>query len=655
MIYQAGQGVKRVWRILGALGRDAFGNVLPMAAIGMVVSAMLIGGGIDMGRAYLAKNRLQAACDAAVLAGRRAVTTSAFDAAAQAQASTYFATNFDDGQLGTRNTAFSATGADRGNTITGTASARLDATLTRIMGNDHFDLAVTCVASMGVGNSDVVMVLDTTGSMDWALSGSTQTRIEALRAAMKNFYTTLHTATAGSSARIRYGFVPYSSSVNVGRLLYNLDPAYLVDSHTIQSRAPVFVTEDRQIFDHWGDPHASTGTPDTGNFNEDSYVLNSTTAYSSRDLCDAALPAATAWTNEGSPSTGTGTSVNGAGQQVATTTVTQRQQRTAYACIRSGGNRYIYRRTEYRDYYTYSHSTSDPVYRTETVTRFDRWEFKPVAYDTSTYKTFAAATTNTGSSGAAQSSTWAGCIEERSSTPAATFSYSALSGISPTAADLDIDSAPGVSDGTKWAPMWPEVAYYRTTSRGSMTSTSPSAYGAHADSYCPKPARLLAAMTQGEFNAYTDALDPQGATYHDIGMIWGARLASPDGIFAANVTEAPTNGGNVSRHIVFMTDGEMSTNYDIQTTYGIEYHDRRVTADGYTDSDARHNSRFRAVCEAAKAKGIRVWVIAFSSTLTTDLQACASSGSAYTASSAAQLNFAFQEIAKQVGELRVVQ
>ena len=644
-----------MWRILGALRRDALGNVLPMAAIGMLVSAMLIGGGIDMGRAYLVKNRLQAACDAAVLAGRRAVTSSAFDAASREQASTYFATNFDDAQMGTHGTAFSVTGADRGNTITGTASARLDATLTRIMGNDHFDLSVTCVSSMGVGNSDVMMVLDTTGSMDWALSGSTQTRIEALRAAMKNFYTTLHTATANSSARIRYGFVPYSSSVNVGRLLYDLGPAYLADSHTIQSRAPVFVTEDRRIFDHWGDPVDSTGTPDTGNYDEDSYVLHANTAYSSRDLCNAALPAATAWTNQGSSSTGSDTSVNGSGQQVATTTVTQPQTRTTYACFRSGDYRHIYRRTEYRDYYTYSHSTSDPVYRTERVTRFDRWEYKPVSYDTGTYKSFAAATTNTGSSGTAQSSTWAGCIEERSSTPAAAFSYSPTTGISPTAADLDIDSAPGVSDGTKWAPMWPEVAYYRTSSRGSMTSTSPSPFGVRAGSYCPKPSRLLATMTQGEFNTYADSLQAQGATYHDIGMIWGARLASPDGIFAANVTDAPSNGGNVSRHIVFMTDGEMSTNYDIQTTYGIEYHDRRVTADGYTDSDARHTSRFRAVCEATKAKGIRVWVIAFSSALTTDLEACASSGSAYTASSAAQLNFAFQEIAKQVGELRVVQ
>ena len=82
--------------------RETGGNVLPMATAGMMVAMVLIGGGIDMGRAYLAKNRLQAACDAGVLAGRRAVASTGFDAAAQSQARTYFAANFDNGVMGTR-------------------------------------------------------------------------------------------------------------------------------------------------------------------------------------------------------------------------------------------------------------------------------------------------------------------------------------------------------------------------------------------------------------------------------------------------------------------------------------------------------------------------------------------------------------------------
>jgi hypothetical protein len=61
------------------------------------------------------------------------------------------------------------------------------------------------------------------------------------------------------------------------------------------------------------------------------------------------------------------------------------------------------------------------------------------------------------------------------------------------------------------------------------------------------------------------------------------------------------------------------------------------------------------MCDAIKAKGIRIWVIAFTSSLSTDLTYCASSSSSYTATSASALDTAFQSIAKQVGELRLNQ
>ena len=642
----------RILRLIGDIG----GNMLPLGAMGIIIAAALIGGGVDMGRAYLVKNRLQAACDAAVLAGRRGVTTSSYDANAQAQASTYFSANFDNGNFGARSSNFTTSAADSGNIINGTASAVVDTTIMRIFGRQDFNLTATCQSSMGVGNSDVTMVLDTTGSMDWTLSGTSQTRIQALRAAMKNFYTTLATATAGSTARIRYGFVPYSSAVNVGRLLYNLNPAYLVDSWQIQSREAQYRTVTNSVFDHWGTAAGSTGSGASSTTYDNSSTQYSG-PYADRTSCNSALPADTAWANNGSSfTTGPATSVNGSGQQVTTTTLNQPQVSTTYFCQRNNsGVRYIYSQLQYRTLYSYSYSTSDPVNTTTTTTVFDRFDYKPVTYDVSSYKAFNAVSTNTGSNGAAQSSTWAGCIEERASTAAASFSYSSLTGISPNAADLDIDSAPTASAGSKWAPMWPEVSYYRTNSSGYASLSYPTQYGGTMGVYCPQQARLLATMTQTAFDAYADSLVASGATYHDIGMVWGARTSSPSGIFAATVNDPPPNGGNVSRHLIFMTDGQMDTDPYIQSSWGLEYYDRRTTSDGSTDQDARHTSRYLALCEAVKAKGIRLWVIAFGSTLTTDLSTCASSASSYTASNAAQLNTAFQEIAKQVGELRVVQ
>lgn len=646
------------WRLalrLKAVAGDVAGNVLPMAAVAMTVIAALIGGSIDMGRAYLVHNRLQAACDAAVLAGRRAESTGGFDATALDQANVYFATNFDSAGLGARDTAFTTSASDSGNTIDATASTRIDTTVTRMFGFREFRLAVNCKSTMGVGNADVTMVLDTTGSMDSTLSGTTQTRIQALRAAMKAFYTTLQTATTGTNARIRYGFVPYSSSVNVGRLLYNLDPDFLVDSMTIQSRQAQYREQTNQTFDHWGTAAASTGTG-TSRVTLDNDSTEYSGPYSSSTNCNAAIPATTAWVNNGaSYTTSPTTSTNDSGQQVVTTTLNQPQVSTTYYCDRSHGDRYVFAVRQYRTLYTYSYQTSDPVYVTTITTVFDHWDYKPVTFDTSVYKTFSAVSTNTGSNGSAVSSTWRGCIEERSTTAAASFSYSSILGISPGAGDLDIDGAPGLADSTRWAPMWPEVSYYRTDSNGYASYASPTRYGGSMGVYCPREARLLATMTQTDFNAFADSLVASGATYHDIGMAWGARVSSPDGIFAANVTDPPANGGNVARHIIFMTDGQMDTDAYIHSSWGLEYYDRRVTSDGTTNADARHTSRFLALCEATKAKGIRIWVIAFGTGLTTDLQSCASSASAYTASNASQLNSAFQDIARQVGELRVVQ
>lgn len=618
--------------------------------------AALIGGAIDISRAWRTQTRLQAACDAGVLAGRRAVTTNGFDATAKAQADNYFFANFDEAHQDSHDTTFVPSSADKGGTIDAVATTALPPLMMQIFGFPGFDLSVHCTASMGVGNSDIMMVLDTTGSMSSLLSGSTQTRIEALRAAMKNFYNTVEAAVSGTNARVRYGFVPYSSSVNVGALLRNLDPNYLVDSWTIQSRRAVYKTV--QTLSGYGTATRTTGSG-TGTTTYGNYTNLNSTRYSNQNQCNSAKPANTAWANNGAATTSAPVvTTNGAGQRVTTTTTTQPQRMTEYACTSSGGSGYgIIWRYAYRDQYTYTYDTQNPVYTSSQA--FDRWEYLPVTYDTSRFKNFEAVSTPTGDNGASVSSTWKGCIEERSTVSEPSFTWSSLGGFNPAGAqDLEIDLAPDSSATSKWAPMWPNVAYIRTVTYNGvvyMNSAVPSATGQQAGSYCPTAARLLSTMNSSAFNAFADSLVPEGATYHDIGMVWGARLASPDGLWSSNVSEPPSNGGEVSRHMIFMTDGEMAPSYSIQSAWGIEYHDRRVTDDGYNEDTSRHNSRFLALCDAVKAKGIRVWVIAFAQAMTTELQACSSTDSAFTAANASQLDAAFQAIAKQVGELRVVQ
>ncbi|MEP4783718.1 MAG: pilus assembly protein TadG, partial [Erythrobacter sp.] len=344
------------------------------------------------------------------------------------------------------------------------------------------------------------------------------------------------------------------------------------------------------------------------------------------------------------------------------TTTSQEQTRTEYGCYRAGRrNHWVIRRTVTRTTSDIVYSIEDPVYTTTTTSSFSNWNHKAVDYDTSAFKTFASVNTPTGSNGTDEASTWEGCIEERDTVRQSTFSWNALLGLTPSNAyDLDIDSAPTSDDATKWKPLWSQVSYRRTNGSNDYSivdvAESENGFATHGEwAACPSEAQLLTTMTEGEFDAYADGLQPGGATFHNIGMIWGARLASPEGIFATNVNAAPANGGDVARHIIFMSDGAMFPNERVYSSYGIEGHDKRVTEDGISERSARHTARFTTACAIAKSKGIRVWVIAFDTGLTPDLENCASDDSAFPASSAAQLNEAFQEIAKDVGELRITQ
>src|SRR3546814_15643450 len=61
-------------------------------------------------------------------------------------------------------------------------------------------------------------------------------RIEGLRAAAKDFFATLTDADVGDDGQLRFGVVPYSSTVNVGQILRDADSAWLSESVTLPSR-----------------------------------------------------------------------------------------------------------------------------------------------------------------------------------------------------------------------------------------------------------------------------------------------------------------------------------------------------------------------------------------------------------------------------------
>lgn len=702
-------GFQKPLAILAALARSGKGNVLPMTAAAIFLLAGMVGGGVDVSRAYMTKNRLQNACDAAALATRHGVAVNLTWAQATAQGQVYFKNNFDNTQEGVTAGSFDPETPDDGNTVNGTATATLPTIVMNLFGYKQTTLNVTCTASMGVGNSDITFVLDNTASMTWVV-GSDKTpgkgqdsRMDELKDAMDSFYDTIAAATSASNARIRYSYVTYGATVNVGQVLNDLDSDYLSDTSVYNTRKAVISWQAVKTGDTWGP--VIQDTPQTAGA-----AVQGSTQYSTSTACNNAKPAnETTFKKSGSTYTYTDTDpnhsvyydetrgkpVNGDinGQLVTPAGTGQDYAKKTYACqsvvVSSGGRHPTY--TTY--YYVFTTTTTyteaswnfkaqDPNFATAANQTVIQWIYKKWSFDTSNYKKFITPTakyyigpSNTTTSSLPSKSAqltlakWPGCILERQTVPSTTFSYDDdQNAIVPsdtftkTAYDLDIDMAPTSDSATQWSPLWTEVAYWRANPSAIMLAPGSSIPAKSGYNMCPIASEALQEQTKTQFyNFVTSMGATQYGTYHDIGLLWGARMSSPTGIWADTVNEVPDNGAPVSRHLIFMTDGDTEPTFNTYTSYGIETMDQNIggtdlgTSQDVGDLTDRIESRSQAICDAIKARGIRLWVVAVVKVLPDNLKNCASPDSIFQVTNTGDLETDFKKIAKQVGELRITQ
>jgi Flp pilus assembly protein TadG len=585
--------------IFARLAGDVRANTLAIMAAAMIPLIGMVGGAVDLSRMYIVKTRLQHACDAGALAGRKAMgggTWAQSNGYPGKAAKQFFEANISQAAYGA--TSVASAYKESAGKVTGTASAVVPMTLMRVFNFDSETITVTCDAEMRLPNTDVMFVLDTTGSMASTAGSDNVTKIAALKLAVKCFYEivarldTDATCTTGNPSggtgdqvQIRFGFVPYAVNANVGRLL---KPAWMADTWTYQSR---------RIYS------GGTYTPWSSYTSYGTYRCNSVPANSE--------------------------------------TVQYRATPTSW------GNCAVERRTR----------SMTPV----------TWEYGPVEQNVSALKNGngwkASLTAPIGNNGTGKTVNWPGCIEERKTVPTSPFTS-----ITGYMLDLDIDSVPTSNPDTQWKPLLPDLIYTRQSSgndtgtgkwsravvqtTGNFTNTSSRS--------CPTAARKLQTWDNASaFSSYVDSLTPAGNTYHDIGILWGARLLSPTGIFASENAYTP-KGGEIERHLIFMTDGDTQATPSDYNAYGIPWFDRRQTPESTTPTEAmletQINARFAALCTAVKNKNITLWVISFGS-MTTEtrnrLQACATSGRYFSANDAAALQATFKSIADQISQLRL--
>lgn len=621
-------------------------------AAALIPLTAFAGSAVDMGRLYVVKSRLQQACDAGVLAGRKFMLSdgsSTLDANATRRAQDFFKNNFPAGWVNTTNLTFTPTKTGD-QQVSGTASVTVPMTVTKIMRAGDATIDVTCKARYDIADTDIVFVLDTTGSMACrpedseaqcntyvnanpavpysrpsndpdampGYSGTTSygvpetlvgtgSRMKALRQAVKDFYNTVATS-VDSSTRVRYGFVSYTSIVNAGKAISSVSPSYLAGSNNGEK----VDYETRQV--------------------SEEYQISLTSTPQANDKSQ----------------TGCTSSANNP--------------------MRSPGAALTFRTSDSRATYTWQEwnaSTGRCSDYTRTVGPV--WLYKQYPIDVSRYVTGAPVVDPTQLNGA--TSQWDGCIEERQT-------QAGVTSFNSTSFDLDPSLVPTTAMETRWRPAWAPITWARYSyaanwdQKSNGEDFSPYVYGSNYPALnmgaearrksgfysCGKPIRRLSVMSASDVAGYVDAADfkPLGGTYHDTGMIWGVRLLASNGIFAAD-NIGRSGQPAPKKVIVFLTDGDMAPNANIYGLYGMEYYDQRV---GGTNTSTSlkdfHNARFLYECSQASKLKIDVWTVAIAPSTTDQLTQCASnSGQALYTTTGSGLTTLFQKIAKQVAMLRL--
>ncbi|MBC9031605.1 Tad domain-containing protein [Sphingomonas sp. JC676] len=671
---------------LGALARDVRANTLAIMTMALIPLAGMVGGGIDISRMYIVKTRLQHACDAGALAGRKAMGGGIWDQTINGtahypnvSAEKFFDANYNKDAYGASGVARSFS-EDAGK-VSGTASAVLPMTLMKIFGRTTETLSVTCDAEMRLPNTDVMFVLDVTGSMaSKAVSTDAQTKIEALRSSVKCFYEIVArldtdevcaggnpSGGVGDQVQVRFGFVPYDMNVNVGRLLPN---SYFADKWKYQARE---VTARYGLWNRWD----SSSTTNAGAWSayENTGVSEFNNSNGNCSGTSVQVPSDTYTPTSGQPyypDSGMDPNAEWRAYGPAIQENFRRQSGTSSDkyCRQQKRTRSIYRRSWFT-----------PVSEgTPNALTFPAWSYKQAEIDISSLKNgtdynsgvtipLGNFPTNApvGTTPPNASFAWDGCVEERKTVRDTTYSP-----LPADAYDLNIDMVPTADADTQWGPVLPTLIQPRKASfsnSGSYTTDTINTF--YQGNYtgeiydCPTAAKKLQKWQDpSTFDAYVDSIWGGGNTYHDIGLVWGSRLISPTGLFRAE-NEFTPGGGEIQRHLIFMTDGEACTNEYNYQAYGVAWWDRRQTDPSTPPTSGcvttgtltqQVNARTQALCSSIKNKNVTLWVIWFgasNATIENMLKACSTPGRYFAARNQADLQKTFQSIASEISQLRL--
>lgn len=135
------------------------------------------------------------------------------------------------------------------------------------------------------------------------------------------------------------------------------------------------------------------------------------------------------------------------------------------------------------------------------------------------------------------------------------------------------------------------------------------------------------------------AMTPAGCTNITAGVVWGAATLSPGAPFSE---AAPANTPRLTKYMIVLTDGNNTMN-------------RFISNRNCWDSNSSViNPKTQSACDDAKAAGIRIYTIRVVEGDRNLLRQCASEADMYReVSNASQLDAVFQQIAREISQIRL--
>jgi len=195
--------------MLRAFLREKRGGVIIFLGLAIIPLIGAVGLAVDSARGYLVKQRLSQAVDAAALAAGRVIGSDDLSG----DIHKYFDANFPAGYAGADAAAPTFTVDEDDEMVTVAASVTMPTSFMRVLGVPEFNISATAEVRRGTEPMDIVLSIDTSGSMDDSADGG-GTRIEAAQAAAITLVNKLF-GTEATKSNLYIGVVPWSSMVDV--------------------------------------------------------------------------------------------------------------------------------------------------------------------------------------------------------------------------------------------------------------------------------------------------------------------------------------------------------------------------------------------------------------------------------------------------------